>query len=85
MLFLLSAGSECQERQVEMESEMMKLEALLDYTIKHSREHAEDLKNLARKAKDLGKTAVYQDLMTGVEQMDKASETLAAALKKLRE
>ena len=68
-----------------MESEMMKLEALLDYTIKHNNEHAEDLKTLAQKAKDLGKTAVYQDLMQGVEQMDKANVTLTAALKKLRE
>ena len=68
----------------EMESEMTKLAALLDYTIEHNHEHAEDLKNLARKAKDLGKTAVYRDLMRGVEQMDKASETLASALKKLR-
>ncbi len=68
-----------------MESEMMKLDTLLDYTIKHNSEHAEELERLAQKAKELGKTAVYDELMRGVEQMNGANETLTAALKRLRE
>lgn len=72
-------------RQVEMESEMMKLEALLDYTVKHNSEHAEELKELAQKAKELGKTAVYDGLIKGVAQITEANETLAMALKRLRE
>ena len=68
-----------------MESEMMKLDALLDYTIKHNREHAEELKSLAQKAKELGKTAVYDELMRGVKQMNRANETLGVALERLRE
>ena len=68
-----------------MESEMRKLGVLLDYTIKHNSEHAEELKSLAQKAKELRKTAVYDELMRGVEQMNGANETLAAALKRLRE
>ena len=68
-----------------MESEMMKLDTLLDYTIKHNSEHAEELKSLAQKAKELGKTAAYDELMRGVKQMNGANETLAAALKRLRE
>ncbi len=67
-----------------MESEMMKLDALLDYTIKHNSEHAEELKSLAQKARELGKTAVYDDLTRGIEQMHVANETLGVALKKLR-
>jgi len=67
-----------------MESEMMKLDVLLDYTIKHNSEHAEELKSLARKAKELGETALYDDLMRGVEQMNRANETLEVALKRLR-
>ena len=68
-----------------MESEMMKLDTLLDYTIKHNSEHAEELKNLAQKAKELGKTAVHEELIRGVEQMSRANEILAVALKRLRE
>lgn len=68
-----------------MESEMMKLDTLLDYTIKHNSEHAEELKTLAQKAKELGKAAVYDELMRGVEQMNGASQTLSLALKRLRE
>lgn len=70
---------------VTMESEMMKLDTLLEYTIKHNSEHAEELKKLAQKAKDLGKTLVYDELMRGVEQMTGANEMLAVALKRLRE
>lgn len=68
-----------------MESEMMKLDTLLDYTIKHNSEHAEELKSLAQKAKELGKTTVYDELVRGVEQMNSANEALAVALKRLRE
>jgi len=68
-----------------MEPEMMKLGTLLDYTIRHNSEHAEELKSLAQKAKELGKTKVYDELMRGVEQMNSANETLAVALQRLRE
>ena len=68
-----------------MEYEMMKLDKLLDYTIKHNNEHAEELKGLAQKAKELGKAAVHDELIKGVEQINRANETLASALKKLRE
>ena len=68
-----------------METEMAKLDTLLEYTIKHNSEHAEELEKLAQKAKDLGKTLVYDELMRGVEQMTSANETLAVALKRLRE
>ena len=68
-----------------MDSEMTKLDILLDFTIKHNSEHAEELKSLAQKARELGKTAAYDELMRGVEQMNKANETLSGALKRLRE
>ena len=68
-----------------MDSEMKKLDILLDYTINHNSEHAEEIKELAQKAKELGKAAVYDELMRGVGQMNEANETLASALKRLRE
>jgi len=67
-----------------MESEMTELDALLDYTIKHNSEHAEELKSLARQAKELGEAALYDDLMRGVEQMSKANKTWEVALKRVR-
>lgn len=67
-----------------MDSEMMKLETLLDYTVKHNSEHADELKGLAEKAKELGKMAAYDQLIRGVQQMKEANETLVIALKELR-
>ncbi len=68
-----------------MESEMMRLDTLLDYTIKHNSEHADGLKSLARKAKELGKITVYDELMRGIEQMSRANKALEIALNRLRE
>lgn len=67
-----------------MQTEMRELDTLLDYIIKHNKEHAEEIKNLAQKAKDLGKVAVYDDLTKGVEQMNRSNESLKSALNKLR-
>ena len=44
-----------------MQPEMKELDALLEYTIKHNKEHAEELRNLAQKAKALQKAAVYDN------------------------
>ena len=68
-----------------MESELTKLDTLLDYTIEHNKEHAEELKNLAQKARELGKVAVHDDIANGVEQMSRANENLGSALKRLRQ
>ena len=68
-----------------MDSEMMKLDTLLRYTVKHNKEHAEELKNLAQKAKELRKTAVYDDIVEGVQHMNRANETLESALRGLME
>ena len=70
--------------QVSMEPEMMKFDTLLRYTIKHNKEHVEELRNLAQKAKEFGKTAVYDDLVQGVEHLNEANETLESALNKLK-
>lgn len=68
-----------------MDTEMMRLETLLDYTVKHNSEHAGELEALAEKAKELGKTVAYDQLIKGVQQMNEANESLSVALKKLRE
>ncbi len=66
-----------------MEPELTKLATLLEYTIEHNKEHAEELQDMAQKARKLGKAAAYDDILKGAEQMKQASETLAKALKRL--
>lgn len=68
-----------------MDSEMIKLETLLDFTVEHNSEHAEELRSLAERAKELGKIAAYDQLIKGVQQMNTANETLSLALRRLRE
>ncbi len=60
-----------------------KLKTLLDYWIDHNREHAEEFREWAEKAGGMGKEAVQKDLLLAAEQMEKANESLAAALKLL--
>ena len=57
-----------------------KLRILLDYWIKHNKEHGEEFKEWAEKAKNLGDIAIYEELMAAVEQMDKANIPLVRAL-----
>jgi hypothetical protein len=68
-----------------MGSELKELKALLSYMIKHNDEHAEELKDLAEKAKSLGNTVAYDELIIGVKEMKKANERLKNALNKLKE
>ena len=69
--------------QVSMEPEIVKFDTLLRYTIKHNKEHVEELRNLAQKAKELGKAAVYDYLVQGVGHLNEASDILENALRKL--
>jgi hypothetical protein len=65
--------------------EMKELKALLSYMIEHDDEHAEELKDLAEKAKSLGNTVAYDELIAGVNEMKAANERLKNASKKLKE
>ena len=57
---------------------------LLEHTLEHTREHAEKLKDLATKAKELGKTEVHNDIVKAAEEMNRATEILGNALEKLK-
>ena len=67
-----------------MDGEMKELDALLDYLIKHNKDHAEEITALAQKAKDFGEIAVYDNLTKGVEHMERSNESLEQALGILR-
>ena len=64
--------------------ELTRFLTLLDHTLEHTKEHAEKLKTLAVKAKDLGKTEVHDDIMKAAEEMKRATEILNNALKRLK-
>jgi hypothetical protein len=68
-----------------MQDAMKELSALLDYLIGHNRDHADEIIDLAKKARTLGKILVYDDLMRGVEAMKISNEHLECALKGLED
>lgn len=68
-----------------MDSELKELKALLSYMIKHNGDHAEELRELAEKAKSLGNTIAYDELFAGLKEMQKANERLKKAFNKLSE
>jgi len=67
------------------ENDRKKLRILLSHWIEHNRGHAEEFRRWAEKAKKLGQTAVYDDMMQAAQQMNKANEFLLAALDRARE
>ena len=68
-----------------MQSAMRELDGLLDYTIRHNKEHAKELKDLSERARELGKSLVDDEIKKGVEKLNRANQSLERALEKLRE
>ena len=65
------------------DGERVKLKTLLNYWIEHNKEHSQEFKEWADKAKVLGEAEVYEEMLQAVQEMDKASELLTRALKGL--
>lgn len=61
-----------------------KLEILLNHWIEHNREHAQEYKEWAEKAKSFGQATVHDDIMQAVQQMNNVNEHLLKALERLR-
>jgi nickel/cobalt exporter len=66
------------------QSERDKLRVLLDYWVKHNREHADEFKEWAERARESGETDVHSDIMESVEYMDKVDASLIRALGRLK-
>ena len=64
-------------------SEMEKLKILLDHWIEHNKEHGDEFREWAEKARDLGEAVVQQDMLDAAQYMDKASDSLVKALEEL--
>ncbi|MCX8022162.1 MAG: hypothetical protein N2745_05250 [Syntrophorhabdaceae bacterium] len=67
-----------------MEDDMKELDALLNYLINHNTEHADEIKDLAEKARAHGKVEVSESLIKGVEFLNMSNESLKKALELLR-
>ncbi|MBM4463078.1 MAG: hypothetical protein FJ012_07030 [Chloroflexi bacterium] len=66
-------------------SEKEKLKILLGHWIEHNRGHAAEFRQWAEKARKLGQTAVYDDMMQAAQQMSKVNDFLFAALDRVKE
>ena len=65
--------------------ERAKLRTLLNYWIEHNREHSQEFREWAGKAKVLGDAEAYDGMLQAAQEMDKASESLSRALRGLGE
>ena len=63
--------------------EREKLKTMLNYWIEHNREHSQEFRQWADKAKGLGEAEAGEEMLQAAQEMDKASETLTQALRRL--
>jgi len=68
-----------------MQNDLKELEALLNYLINHNEDHAQEIVELAVKAKEMGKEEVNNNLAKGVEYLKYSNEMLKKALQLLRD
>jgi len=62
-----------------------KLKTMLHYWIEHNKEHSQEFREWAEKAKSFGEVAAGEEILQAAEDMDKASEFLSQALGRLEE
>ena len=65
--------------------EETKLGTLLNYWIEHNKEHSQEFREWADKAKVSGKAEASEEILAAAQEMDKASESLSQALRRLGE
>jgi hypothetical protein len=65
--------------------ERAKLTTLLNYWIEHNKEHSQEFEEWANNVKESGDTEVAEEMLQAVQDMDRASECLLRALRKLEE
>lgn len=63
--------------------ERAKLRTLLNYWIEHSKEHSQEFREWAGKAKGWGEDEAGKEMLQATREMDKASESLSQALRRL--
>jgi len=67
-----------------MQNDLKELKVLLNYLINHNEDHAQEIVELAVKAKEMGKEEVNNNLAKGVEYLKSSNEMLKKALQFLQ-
>ncbi len=62
-----------------------KLKTLLHYWVEHNREHCQEFREWADKARSFGEGEVGEEMLQAAQEMDKASGLLSQSLKRLEE
>jgi len=57
----------------------------LNYWVEHNREHSQEFREWADKAKAFGEVEVADEMLQAAQEMDKASQLLSQSLKRLEE
>ena len=65
--------------------ERARLSTLLTYWIEHNKEHAEEFREWAEKAKAFGESEAYEAMLEAAQRMDKANEPLSRVLRRLEQ
>ena len=63
--------------------ERAKLRTMLNYWIEHNKEHSQEFRDWAGKAKAFGEAEAGENMLQAAQEMDKASEILSQALRRL--
>jgi len=63
--------------------ERAKLKTLLNHWIEHNKEHIQEFRDWAGKAKEIGETEACKEMLQAAQEMDKASKFLSQALERL--
>ena len=64
-------------------TEREKFKILLRHWIEHNKEHSQEFREWAEKAKGFGEAEAYDDMLEAAQEMDKANEALLRALRRL--
>lgn len=65
------------------EQEKEKLKVLINHWIEHNKEHSEEFREWAEKARNLNEQVVYDKMNMAASQIDEANEFLVRALEEL--
>jgi nickel/cobalt exporter len=64
-------------------AEREKFKILLNHWIKHNREHSQEFREWAKKAKGFGEAEACDDILQAAQEIDKANDALLRALRRL--
>jgi nickel/cobalt exporter len=64
-------------------AEREKLKILLNHWVEHNKEHSQEFREWAEKAKGFGEAETCDDILEAAQEMDKANEALLRALRRL--